>query len=145
MLAGVAELCAGLASAVASMGADPALLGDLLPAGSLTALLAACPTPAAGRAVMGMAAALPFLPGAQDVRIRCAIKLGSGACLLNIWRDSQSTMISISSRDGAPATAASCASSTARDVRHGRQPAVMQLDLCQRRCPPFHTDRFGHI
>ena len=70
MLAGVGELCAGLASAVGSGGADPALLGDLLPAGSLTALLAACPTPAASRAVMSIATALPFLPGSQDVRIR---------------------------------------------------------------------------
>ena len=76
VLAGVAELCAGLASAVASMGADPALLGDLLPAGSLTALLAACPTPTAARALMGMATALPFLPGAQDVRIRWAEQIG---------------------------------------------------------------------
>ena len=85
MLAGVAELCAGLASAVASMGADPALLADLLPAGSLTALLAACPTPAASRAVMGMATALPFLPEAQDVRIRCARPMELGSCPLNIF------------------------------------------------------------
>lgn len=82
MLAGVTELCAGLASAVASMGADPAALGCLLPAGSLTALLAACPTPAAARAVMSMATALPFLPGPRDVRIRCATQ-AYFCCLLS--------------------------------------------------------------
>ena len=66
----MSELCAGLAAAVASGGAEPAALAELLPPDSLTELLRMDLTPAAEKTVLDIAIALPYLPGAREVRQR---------------------------------------------------------------------------
>ena len=69
VLSGVTELCAGLSAALAAGTDDPSSLSALFPAGSLSRLLGLCPSPAAIRAVLGIATALPYLPAAAEVRI----------------------------------------------------------------------------
>ena len=69
----MAELCAGLAAAIASGAADPAAVAGLLPPHSLIELLRMWPSADAEGTILGIAIALPYLPGAQEVRSRCIL------------------------------------------------------------------------
>lgn len=71
VLDGLVELAAGLGAVLAAGGDDPGVAAGLFPAGSLVALLGGCPGQEGVRGVMSIAAALPFVPGAAEIRIRC--------------------------------------------------------------------------
>ncbi|GAB4819198.1 hypothetical protein N2152v2_006244 [Parachlorella kessleri] len=78
ILHGVCALVCGLAALVAAGRCEEGIGNNLFLSGTLVRLLERCPTAAARRAVMAMAAAFPALDASAEVRGRCLKQLLAG-------------------------------------------------------------------
>ena len=72
ILHGVCALVCGMAALVAAGRCEEEVGDNLFLSGTLVRLLERCPSAAARRAVMAMAAAFPALDASAEVRGRCA-------------------------------------------------------------------------